>query len=77
MEKHDVGGSQEAAPREWIRLILLYLSIPLILLACGGDLLWWQAWIYSLLLFVSGIGGRIWAERRHPGLMAETKRSRE
>jgi protein-S-isoprenylcysteine O-methyltransferase Ste14 len=38
---------------------------------CGGDLGWWQAWCYSLLIVAAGPGGRIWAERRHPGLMAE------
>lgn len=50
---------------------MLYLFIPLILLVCGGDLGWWQAWLYSLLIFAMGIGGRIWAEQRHPGLLAE------
>jgi protein-S-isoprenylcysteine O-methyltransferase Ste14 len=49
----------------------VYLSIPLILLLCGGDFGWWQAWLYSLLIFAAGIGGRIWAERRHPGLLAD------
>ncbi|MFT5182416.1 MAG: hypothetical protein ACI8S3_002308, partial [Alphaproteobacteria bacterium] len=29
---------------------MVYLSIPLALLACGGDFGWWQAWIYSLLI---------------------------
>jgi len=62
---------QEASPRQWIRLVVVYLLIPLILLICGGDLGWWQAWVYSLLIVAAGIGGRIWAERRHPGLMAE------
>jgi protein-S-isoprenylcysteine O-methyltransferase Ste14 len=56
---------------QWIRLILAYLLIPLILLVCGWDFGWWQAWIFSLLIVVSGIAGRIWAERRHPGLLAE------
>jgi len=42
-----------------------------VLLLCGGDPGWWQAWLYSLLIFTAGIGGRIRAERRHPGLMAE------
>ena len=55
----------------WIRIAALYLSIPLVLLVCGGDFGWWQAWGYSLLLVAVGIGGHIWAERRHPGLMAE------
>jgi protein-S-isoprenylcysteine O-methyltransferase Ste14 len=62
---------QTLQPRQWIRSIIFYLLIPLILLVCGGDFGWWQAWIYSLLIFAAGIGGRVWAERRHPGLMAE------
>ncbi len=57
--------------RQWIRLIVVYLLIPLVLLVCGGDFGWWQAWIYALLIVAAGIGGRIWAERRHPGLLAE------
>ena len=62
---------QTASPRQWAGLIVMYLSIPLVLLVCGGDFGWWQAWMYSLLIVTSGIGGRIWAERRHPGLLAE------
>ena len=57
--------------RNWIRLLVFYLLIPLILLGCGGDIQWWQAWLYSVLITVTGVGGRIWAERRHPGLLAE------
>ena len=60
-----------AAPRQWFRLIVVYLLIPLILFTCSGDLGWWQAWLYSMLILASGIGGRMWAERRHPGLTAE------
>ncbi|AOY88036.1 isoprenylcysteine carboxyl methyltransferase [Marinobacter salinus] len=41
------------------------------LFACAWDLGWWQAWVYSLLILSVGIGGRIWAEQRHPGLTAE------
>ena len=67
--------NEEAAltvsPRQWIRLVVVYLLIPLILLICGGDLGWWQAWIYSFLILAAGIGGRLWAEQRHPGLTAE------
>jgi protein-S-isoprenylcysteine O-methyltransferase Ste14 len=63
--------AQTVSPRQWIRLSVVYLLIPLILLICGGDLGWWQAWIYSLLISAAGIGGRIWAEQRHPGLTAE------
>jgi len=63
--------AQTASRRQWIRLVVVYLLIPLILLICGGDLGWWQAWFYSLLIVAAGIGGRLWAEHRHPGLMAE------
>lgn len=52
-------------------LILVYLLIPAILFACAGDLHWWQAWAYSVMVFAAGIGGRFWAEKRHPGLLAE------
>ncbi len=62
---------QAASHRQWIRLVAVYLFIPLVLLVCGGDFGWWQAWGYSLLIVAAGPGGRIWAERRHPGLMAE------
>jgi protein-S-isoprenylcysteine O-methyltransferase Ste14 len=55
----------------WIRLTLVYLLIPLVLLVCGWDFGWWQAWVFSLLLFTVSMAVRLWAERRHPGLQAE------
>lgn len=63
--------AQAVSPLQWIRLVVAYLLVPLILLICGGDLIWWQAWLYSVLILASGIGGRMWAEQRHPGLTAE------
>jgi protein-S-isoprenylcysteine O-methyltransferase Ste14 len=63
--------SQAPGPRLWFGVILTYLSIPLILLVCGGDFSWWQAWVFFVLIFLAGIGGRILAEKRHPGLMIE------
>lgn len=62
---------QRVVFRQWARLVVVYLLIPLILFLCGGDPGWWQAWIYALLILAAGIGGRMWAEQRHPGLMAE------
>lgn len=53
----------------WMRLFWIYSSLPLLLLWCGGDLHWWQAWVYSLLLTFAGVGGHLWAEARHAGLM--------
>jgi protein-S-isoprenylcysteine O-methyltransferase Ste14 len=63
--------AQTASSRQWIRLVVVYLLIPVILLLCGGDIGWWQAWLYSLLIIAAGIGRRMWAEQRHSGLMAE------
>lgn len=62
---------QPFGPRQWVRLTLVYLLIPLILFLCAGDLGWWQAWLFSVLIFAAGLLGRLLAERRHPGLLAE------
>ncbi|MEJ2471516.1 MAG: isoprenylcysteine carboxylmethyltransferase family protein [Desulfuromonadales bacterium] len=67
----DPNEAQSASRHQWVSLAVVYLFIPLILLVCGGDLGWWQAWLYSLLIVAAGIGGHMWAEQRHPGLMAE------
>lgn len=61
----------KASHGHWIRLAVVYLLIPLVLLMCGGDPGWWQAWLYSILIVAAGIGGRMWAEQRHPGLTAD------
>jgi len=63
--------AQTVSPRQWIRLVVAYLLIPLILFICDGDLGRWQAWLYSMLILAAGIGGRMWAEQRHPGITAE------
>ena len=63
--------AKTVATRQWIRLVVVYLLIPLILFICGGDFGWWQAWLYSILIVAAGLGGRMWAEQRHPGLTAE------
>ena len=62
---------EKAGTRFWIRLILTYLMMPLVLLTIGWDLAWWQGWLYTVLFVVIGIGSRVLAEKRHPGLMAE------
>ncbi|WEM43579.1 isoprenylcysteine carboxylmethyltransferase family protein [Photobacterium sp. DA100] len=68
--------AQTASPRQWMRLVVVYLLIPLVLLGCAGDVGWWQGWLFSMLFLAAGIGGRIWAERRHPGLTAERQNSK-
>lgn len=56
---------QTSSPRQWIRLVVAYLLIPVIRLVCGGDLGWWQAWAYALLIAAAGIGG---ASGRNSGI---------
>ncbi|MGA1871948.1 MAG: methyltransferase family protein [bacterium] len=58
-------------PSQWFSIIITHLSIPIILLVCGWDFSWWQAWVFFVLIVTAGIGGRIWAEHRHPGILAE------
>ncbi len=60
-----------ASTKYWVGLLITHLMIPMVLLICGGDLGWWQGWLYAPLIVLSGIGSRMWAERRHPGLMEE------
>jgi len=55
----------------WAGLTAVYALHACVLLLCGGDWDWWQGWAYALLFASAGIGMRLWAERRHPGLMAE------
>lgn len=55
----------------WAGSVITYLLVPLVLMLCGWDSGWWQGWFYSVIIVLAGIGPRIWAEKRHPGLMAE------
>jgi protein-S-isoprenylcysteine O-methyltransferase Ste14 len=65
---------EKAGARYWTALVITYLLMPLALLISGGDLAWWQGWLYSVLFLIIGIGSRVLAEKRHPGLMAERSR---
>jgi protein-S-isoprenylcysteine O-methyltransferase Ste14 len=67
----DQNAFKTASPKYWVGSIITYLLIPLVLLISGWDLGWWQGWFYSALIVVAGIGPRMWAEKRHPGLLAE------
>ncbi len=71
----NTGISERPSAKYWLGLILVYLFIPFLLLFLGGDWGWWQAWVYSLFIFLAGVVGRSWAERQHPGLMLERTKS--
>jgi protein-S-isoprenylcysteine O-methyltransferase Ste14 len=63
--------TSSSAAAFWARLTAVYALHGCVLLMCGYDWGWWQAWAYALLFVSVGIVPRLWAERRHPGLMAE------
>jgi len=71
----DKNAFQPASPKYWVGSIITYLLVPLVLLISGWDLGWWQGWLYSALIVAAGIGPRMWAEKRHPGLLAERFKS--
>jgi protein-S-isoprenylcysteine O-methyltransferase Ste14 len=60
--------------KQWAGVVFAYLLVPLILFGISRDLGWWQAWVFSVMVLVVGVGGRALAERNHPGLMAERMR---
>ena len=70
-KKIDQNAFKTASRKYWFGLILVHLLIALVLLICGRDLGWWQGWLYSMLIVVVGIGSRVLAEKKHPGLLAE------
>lgn len=56
---------------QWAKVAVAYLLFSLVIFISAWNFLWWQAWVYSLILIVLGVGPRMLAERRHPGLMAD------
>jgi len=74
MEDPSTAPPNEVSAGGWLAIVVAYLVVPLVLLVVGRDPGWWQAWVLSLLVQVAGVGGRAWAERRHPGLQADRMR---
>lgn len=58
-------------PGQWILLLIMNSLIPLVLLVSGGDFGWWQAWAFAAAVLAASMGGRVLAERRHPGVLLE------
>lgn len=70
-ETVDQKAPQSVSPQYLAGLIITYLLVPLVLMISAWELDWWQGWLYSALITVAAIGPRLWAEKRHPGLLAE------
>lgn len=67
----DQKAAQTVSTRQWIVLVVVYLLIPLVLLVCGGDFGWWQAWGYSLLIVTAGMGAHLGGTAA-PGIVGRT-----
>ena len=75
--EHDHGkptDGEKISPGQWASVVFAYLLVPFILFGISRDLTWVQGWLFSALVMAAGVGGRLLAERRHPGLMAERLR---
>jgi len=67
----DTSPGSKMTASQWAGVVLVYLLIPLILFVCNGNVAWWQAWGFSVLIFLAGVGPRVGVEIRFPGLMVE------
>ena len=56
---------------DWSKITFVYCLIPVSLFISAGDLKWINAWIFSIAILIAGVGGRIWAEKKHPGIVKE------
>jgi len=63
--------SKKMTAIQWSGVVLVYSLVPFILFVCNGSVAWWQAWGFSILIFLAGVGTRAGVEIRFPGLMAE------
>lgn len=68
---HDDRAALQLPPAKWLKLIIVNSLIPAVLMVSAGDIFWWQAWVFSVMIVAAALGGRILAERRHPGLLLE------
>jgi len=63
--------SKKMTAIQWGGVVLVYSLVPFVLFVCNGSVAWWQAWGFSVLIFLAGVGTRVGVEIRFPGLMAE------
>jgi protein-S-isoprenylcysteine O-methyltransferase Ste14 len=59
------------------RALAAWIALPLLFLATGGSLRWWQAWIYCAILLVPMTGFLVYMVRRDPGFIARRLKMRE
>ena len=71
IERDKAADAESISLKQWSGVVFAYLLVPLILFGISRDFTWWQAWAFSVLVLVAGVGGRYFAESHHPGLMNE------
>lgn len=63
--------SARLKPTEIISALAYFLLLPAILLITAGTLSWWQGWVFSIILVIGMLVGRLMVWRVHPEMLAE------
>lgn len=51
--------------------LVYWLGVPAVLLLLGGDIKWWQAWVYIGVSFAAAIASGVLVARKNPDLIEE------
>ena len=76
-EKENKAGEEMNIVRAMIRFAAFMFLGPALLFICAGTLNWQMAWIYTIMILVASIGGRLLVWRIHPDLLQERARYAE
>jgi protein-S-isoprenylcysteine O-methyltransferase Ste14 len=77
-DKSEVEREKEASGRLSVRvlfqLFLFVVIVPLLPLLISRQWGWWEAWVYAVVAILGFVISRVFAGRRHPGLLQERGR---
>ena len=79
MVREPTNGTDQARARRrgLIRLLFAWIVLPLFFYATGGSLLWWQAWVYCILLLAPMTVFVIWMAGVDPAFFERRFKMRE
>ena len=79
MVQEKTGGTEQARAlrKGAIRILAVWIVLPLFLLATGGSLLWWQAWTYCAFLLVPMTFFFTWKVRQDPSFIERRIKMKE
>ena len=79
MVREKTSGTEQARAlrKGAIRILAVWIVLPLFLLATGGSFLWWQAWTYCALLLVPMTFFFTWKVRQDPSFIERRLKMKE